>query len=162
MSLYNNVQCTCTCTCTGWLSFLTTRPMWYMAVRSQGSCGSLIKSCVSHCSAMPSKTLLAACLSLIFSTSMERHSCPSQSCNISTDIISCSCDLRVMYMWHSCLFACRPMCERRKILEQNITEVRNRIHLGEQTLIKVHTLYSKLRFAVWVQILEAYKFLQVT
>ena len=29
------------------------------------------------------------------------------------------------------------MCERRKILEQNITEVKNRIHLGEQTLLKV-------------------------
>ena len=36
-------------TYTGWLSFLTSRPMWYtctcMAVCSQGSCGSLIKLC---------------------------------------------------------------------------------------------------------------------
>ena len=36
----------------------------------------------------------------------------------------------------------RPMCERRKILEQNITEVRNRIHLGEQTPIKVRKTVS--------------------
>ena len=33
------------------------------------------------------------------------------------------------------------MCERRRILEQNITEVRNRIHLGEQTLIKVYSIF---------------------
>ena len=31
--------------CIGWLSFLTSRPMWYMTVCSQGSCGSLSKSC---------------------------------------------------------------------------------------------------------------------
>lgn len=32
---------------------------------------------------------------------------------------------------------CRPLCERRQLLECNVTEVKNRIMLSEQTLIKV-------------------------
>ena len=32
---------------------------------------------------------------------------------------------------------CRPLYERRKLLEQNITPVKNHIMLSEQTLVKV-------------------------
>ena len=38
---------------------------------------------------------------------------------------------------------CRAICERRKVLEQNIKEVMNHVVLSEQTLIKVRYCISK-------------------
>lgn len=39
------------------------------------------------------------------------------------------------------MYVCRPICYRRKLLEENIKEVANHITLSEQTLIKVKWPY---------------------
>lgn len=36
----------------------------------------------------------------------------------------------------------RPLCERRQLLECNVTEIKNRIMLAEQTLIKVNRVWE--------------------
>lgn len=39
------------------------------------------------------------------------------------------------------MYVCRPICYRRKLLEENIKEVTNHIMLSEQTLIKVKRIF---------------------
>lgn len=45
---------------------------------------------------------------------------------------------------------CRPLCERRKLLEQNISPVKNHIMLSEQTLVKVSGV--GVAIMVWVTV----------